>query len=227
VNVRRRHLPVVFAVCLGCASAPAAAQQVDNSGTGGVEARPGTLQAPDAALVGRAVTLAGSIGPGGRRRKIAVERRVGDGKWQRIASATADRNGSFDVRWAPDAAGRFALRAGIVLTARRARRARSSQARELFGQLTVYDVEVASWYGPGFFGQMTACGFPLAEDMAGVAHKTLPCGTRVEFYYRGTTVEVPVIDRGPYVAGRSWDLTQVTPSASAVTGTARVGVLVR
>jgi rare lipoprotein A (peptidoglycan hydrolase) len=63
--------------------------------------------------------------------------------------------------------------------------------------------------------------------MAGVAHKTLPCGTRVEFYYRGRTVEVAVIDRGPYIAGRQWDLTQVTAEALGVTGTARVGVLVR
>jgi len=41
----------------------------------------------------------------------------------------------------------------------------------------------------------------------GVANKTLPCGTKVKLRYRGRTVTVPVIDRGPYVAGRDYDLT--------------------
>ena len=42
----------------------------------------------------------------------------------------------------------------------------------------------------------------------GVANKTLPCGTKVKLRYHGRTVTVPVIDRGPYVAGRDYDLTE-------------------
>ena len=66
----------------------------------------------------------------------------------------------------------------------------------------------ASWYGPGFWGNTTACGQILTKKMLGVAHKKLPCGTRVVFAYRGRWARAKVIDRGPYVSGRKWDLTQ-------------------
>jgi rare lipoprotein A (peptidoglycan hydrolase) len=69
-----------------------------------------------------------------------------------------------------------------------------------------YDPHV-SWYGPGFYGRRTACGLALTTTLIGVAHKTLPCGTRVAFRYRGKIVIARVIDRGPYVRGRQWDLT--------------------
>lgn len=63
-----------------------------------------------------------------------------------------------------------------------------------------------SWYGPGFYGHRTACGLAYTRQILGVAHKTLPCGTKVEFMWEGRSVIVPVIDRGPYVSGRKWDL---------------------
>jgi hypothetical protein len=65
-----------------------------------------------------------------------------------------------------------------------------------------------SWYGPGFYGNGTACGQTLTKTLMGVAHRSLPCGTMVTFRYKGKTVTVPVVDRGPYVAGRTWDLTK-------------------
>ena len=65
-----------------------------------------------------------------------------------------------------------------------------------------------SWYGPGFYGNGTACGQKLTETLVGVAHRTLPCGTLVTFRYNGKTVTAPVIDRGPYAAGRTWDLSK-------------------
>jgi hypothetical protein len=68
-----------------------------------------------------------------------------------------------------------------------------------------------SWYGPGFYGNGGACGMlgpdGLTKDTVGVAHRTLPCGTKVTFRYNGVTVTAQVIDRGPYVAGRTWDMT--------------------
>ncbi len=42
----------------------------------------------------------------------------------------------------------------------------------------------------------------------GVAHRSLPCGTKVKLRYHGRSVTVPVIDRGPYVTGRDYDLTE-------------------
>ena len=66
-----------------------------------------------------------------------------------------------------------------------------------------------SWYGPGFYGKRTACGLAMTESLKGVAHRTLPCGTKITFKNpaNGRTVTAPVVDRGPYVSGRQWDLT--------------------
>ena len=46
------------------------------------------------------------------------------------------------------------------------------------------------------------------RTIMGVAHRSLPCGTLVTFRNpaNGRQVTVPVIDRGPYVAGRTWDM---------------------
>jgi rare lipoprotein A len=65
----------------------------------------------------------------------------------------------------------------------------------------------ASWYGPGLYGNRTACGQTLRASTIGVAHRKLPCGTVVKFVYGGHAVIAPVIDRGPFVKGRAWDLT--------------------
>lgn len=70
-----------------------------------------------------------------------------------------------------------------------------------------------SWYGPGFYGNGTACGQTYSSSIMGVAHKSLPCGTRVTFEYQGRQVTVPVIDRGPYVKGRTFDLSHGTCQA--------------
>ncbi len=55
-----------------------------------------------------------------------------------------------------------------------------------------------TWYGPGFYGNRTACGQRYTRYVVGVAHRTLPCGTMVQFRWHGRTAVAPVIDRGPY-----------------------------
>jgi Lytic transglycolase len=60
------------------------------------------------------------------------------------------------------------------------------------------------------YGGPLACGGRLARNQLGVAHKSAPCGALITFRYGGRTVRVPVIDRGPYIAGREWDLTGAT-----------------
>jgi hypothetical protein len=76
-------------------------------------------------------------------------------------------------------------------------------------------VVVASWYGPGFYENRLPChpwlkanGLPIQflPDTWGVAHKSLPCGTMVTLTHGSRTVTVPVVDRGPYIAGREFDL---------------------
>lgn len=71
----------------------------------------------------------------------------------------------------------------------------------------------ASWYGPGLWGNHTACGNILRPGTMGVAHKTLPCGSKVLIGYHGRYVMTKVIDRGPYIRGRSWDLTLAVSDA--------------
>jgi hypothetical protein len=68
--------------------------------------------------------------------------------------------------------------------------------------------DVATWYGPGFWGNRTACGQTLKRRTVGVAHKTLPCGTKVTLRYKGRFLRTRVIDRGPYAHGATWDLTK-------------------
>lgn len=80
----------------------------------------------------------------------------------------------------------------------------------------------ASWYGPGLYGNKTACGQTLRPYTVGVAHRNLPCGTMVKFVYGGNAVVAPVIDRGPFVKGRAWDLTAAASEALEFEG---VGML--
>jgi rare lipoprotein A len=80
----------------------------------------------------------------------------------------------------------------------------------------------ASWYGPGLYGNHTACGQTLRPNTLGVAHKTLPCGTTVKFVYQGKALITRVIDRGPYVKGRAWDLTAAASEALGLEGVGQV-----
>jgi len=83
---------------------------------------------------------------------------------------------------------------------------------------------IASYYGPGFFGHRTACGSILTRVSYWIAHKTLPCGTRVRVTNRsnGRSIVVSVQDRGPYARGRVVDLTVAAAGALGVRGTAPV-----
>lgn len=69
---------------------------------------------------------------------------------------------------------------------------------------------IASCYGPGLYGNRTANGTVLTTSTLGIAHKTLPLGTRLKLRSNGRTISVTVIDRGPYVAGRAIDLTEAS-----------------
>jgi rare lipoprotein A len=88
-------------------------------------------------------------------------------------------------------------------------RAADGSTRRL-GRLNVYRQAAASWYGPGLYGNHLACGGTLSPSRLGVAHKSLPCGSRVTLRRRGRVLRVPVIDRGPYSGNREFDLTERT-----------------
>jgi hypothetical protein len=65
----------------------------------------------------------------------------------------------------------------------------------------------ATWYGPGLYGNQTACGETLTPTIIGVAHRNLPCGTTIKLNYNGHSLVTQVIDRGPYTTGNAFDLT--------------------
>jgi len=85
---------------------------------------------------------------------------------------------------------------------------------------------IATWFGPGFYGQRTACGQLLTPATIGVAHRTLPCGTLVSVGYHGRRLTLPVIDRGPYGNGAEWDLTSEAARALGIADTVRVSARV-
>lgn len=149
-------------------------------------------------LVGEGLAVRGKMRPSGRHRVKLVFR----GAERGTRSVTTKANGTFALRWSPERTGSYAVRAYGVHD----RRMRSS--RSAARKLTSYRLAGASYYGPGLYGNGVACGGTLLPHTIGVAHKTLPCGTKVKLRYRGRTVTAPVIDRGPYVAGRDYDLTE-------------------
>jgi len=88
---------------------------------------------------------------------------------------------------------------------------------------TPYRYAGASWYGgTKMWGRSTACGQVLRPSTIGVANKTLPCGTPVKFIWHGHSIVAPVIDRGPYIKGRAWDLTSAAAEALEFEGIGRI-----
>lgn len=83
---------------------------------------------------------------------------------------------------------------------------------------------VASWYGPGFQGQLAASGdiYNMYERTA--AHKTLPLGSivRVVAQRTGASTIVRINDRGPYIPGRIIDLSYSAKEALGVGDVAAV-----
>jgi rare lipoprotein A len=84
-------------------------------------------------------------------------------------------------------------------------------------------LEVASWYGKGFKGRLTSDGELYNPKELTAASKTLPIGSRVRVTNteNGRSVVVRINDRGPYVKGRSLDLSR---SAARRIGMVKNGV---
>ena len=85
-----------------------------------------------------------------------------------------------------------------------------------------WDTAKVSWYGPGFYGNTMAGGGALTTTSMVVAHRSLPFGTEIEFEYGGRTCFAVVQDRGPYIAGRTFDL---GPGTAAALGFGGVGTV--
>jgi hypothetical protein len=162
------------------------------------------------ARVDHKVKIRGRVAPAGQRRRITV--RV-DG--EKIRTRTG-RGGRFAARWKPERAGRERVRV------RAAGNLVASGSRARAGRVTVFRRAEASWYGPGLYGNGVACGGTLKPSTMGVAHKTLPCGTKLTIRYHGRQVRAKVIDRGPYIPGREFDLTEAVKNRLRMPGVARI-----
>ena len=160
-------------------------------------------------LYGKSVRVKGYIRPRDSGRKVLIMVRKPGSDWQIVARPKTGREGRFRAQWRPKSVTRYKVRAFLT----------GSDARPRSVSTTVYRTAHASWYGPGLYGNRTACGQTLTSSTQGVAHKSLPCGTRVSLYYRGRSTTVPVIDRGPYVDGRDYDLTAATANRLGFSGT--------
>jgi rare lipoprotein A len=163
-------------------------------------------------LDGSVASVAGTLRPGLARRRVDLQRLGGHG-WRTIAHTITHPRGRFVLRYTPHRL--LTERVRVLFDGD----ARDLSAHRTVGRLSSYRLAGASWYGGG--GGL-ACGGQLTSATMGVANKTLPCGTRVTLRYGGREVRVPVIDRGPYVAGREFDLTEATKRALGFEGVGEV-----
>jgi rare lipoprotein A len=222
MHLRHRHIALLCAAL--CALPAAAAAQSSGGMRYGAGPAPAadSLKAPGAVLLGHTTHVRGTLA-GAAGQSVVVERRKGDGPWERTAIAQADDHGTFDAVWRTDHIGHFALRA--VAAEQQGETGAAAATALPSRDVTVYRRTVATWYGPGFYGRRTACGQRLTHRLLGVAHRTLPCGTKVALLYKGRTITVPVVDRGPFAHGADFDLTYATARALGFAATARLGAV--
>lgn len=167
----------------------------------------------DHVMQGRTVSAYGRLTKGAGR-WVTIQQRS-NGRWRGIGTAY-EHDGRYALRFDANKIGGRRLRAVFKGDER-------NTAARAGAKLRVYDPAPATWYGPGFWGNGTACGQTLSGGTLGVAHRTLPCGTEVALLYQGRTIIVKVIDRGPY-SHADWDLTQETAERLGFTGTDTIGV---
>ena len=152
---------------------------------------------------GRTAAVRGTLLPRQSHRIVRLER-LERGRWRQVDGDLTDRAGRFALRYRTRGTDTSPVRVrfGGDPTARPSRR--------VVGRLNAFRPALASWYGPGLYGNALGCGGTLSPGTVGVAHKSLPCGTTVVLRKGSRVVRARVIDRGPYVGAREFDLTAAT-----------------
>ena len=201
LNLRARHAATALgALCLAITpvALPGTARSDETMAAHGAVAAditPGKSRLN--VLAGRRASVHGRVLSGAAGRAALLQRRSGQ-SWSTIDRATTRAGGDFGFAFRPQQTGSVRLR--VLVDA----------ARREIGRLNVYRRAAVSWYGPGLYGNKLSCGGRLTPGTLGVAHKTLPCGTRVTLRRGDRVIRVRVVDRGPYVGGREFDLTSAT-----------------
>ncbi|MEV4419595.1 septal ring lytic transglycosylase RlpA family protein [Patulibacter sp. NPDC049589] len=198
----------------------------------------GTWSALPTKDASRPVKVSGSFTTNLADRRVNVERKTPTGRWVRAATARVRSTGRFATTWktrstsvhelrvvlAPDADADAAVAGGSTEAAAASTRATTDAPTV---RIAILGRAKATWYGPGFYGQKTACGVTLQADTVGIAHRTLPCGTQVEIRRGGKSIVVPVIDRGPFANGATFDLTKTAADEIGVDGVNAVSFVQR
>jgi rare lipoprotein A len=213
-----------------------------------------TLTVAAAGTLGQPLTISGEAPATDAGLSIDVESaRLHTVGWTTVARATVAPDGRFSTQWTPEANGQVQLRAmlapsastpapngagsstapGAATSTGAAGIAGSGSAAAATTELStspltipIFRSTLATLYGPGFWGRHTACGERLTRATLGVASRTLKCGTRVAVLYEGRELVVPVIDRGPFANGATWDLTMATAHVLGIRQTTRIGTLI-
>jgi rare lipoprotein A (peptidoglycan hydrolase) len=187
----------------GATAVVPAVTQADTQGTAPTAsyARVGVHKRRLNVRTGQRVKVAGIAQPGlaGLIASLQIRRRS---RWRTIDRDRTAPGGHYVLR--------NRMRRPMSVPARVVLRSGNTRVRERIGRLNSFRYAHASWYGPGLYGNHLGCGGRLTYSRLGVAHKTLPCGTKVTLRHGRRSMRVRVIDRGPYVAGREFDLTQAT-----------------
>jgi hypothetical protein len=204
LNLRARWaMTALGALCttISLAALPGTARSDEPTGATGARAAIAADIAPGKSrlnvLAGRQASVKGRVVTGATGRRALLQRRSGD-RWTTIDRATTGAGGAFGFRFRPREPGSARLRVLV-----------DAASREI-GRLNVYRRAAVSWYGPGLYGNKLSCGGNLTPGTLGVAHKTLPCGAHVTLRKGDRVLRVRVVDRGPYVGGREFDLTSAT-----------------
>jgi rare lipoprotein A len=155
--------------------------------------------------------VSGKLLPGVGGRRVALQAGTGRG-WHTVARTRTGRRGGYTMRFAAPAG------SGVALRVRFAGDRLNSRSTAKAGVATVLQPTVASWYSDG---GATACGF---HAYYGVAHLSLPCGTKVTISNGSRSVVATVDDRGPFVGGRTYDLNQNVAGALGFGGVGTVYV---
>jgi rare lipoprotein A len=179
-----------------------------------------TLQTNASAFVRSGVSVTGSVPAADAGDAVEIDElpATPGSTWMEAAVVPSQSNGSFAATLHTAGAGSVTIRALL-----QGSQASSATSPPPSVSVTVYRRSLATLYGPGFWGQRTACGVILRRGTIGVANRTLPCGTEVQVYYKGSVMTVPVIDRGPYAHHANWDLTMATARALGMLGTGTIG----
>ena len=212
---------VPFLAAIAAALPASALAQAPTGGTQAPSGQPSpfAISGGGNALLGKKVRFRGAVEPRFAGHAVLVQYLdPATQAWRKQARTTVEPDGTFLARWKARRVGQFRMRALVGGEARTA-----SASPEL--PLTVFRPAIATWYGPGFYGNETACGIEMTKELVGVAHRRLPCGTNVAVRYGSRTLVVPVVDRGPFGGKAKWDLTAAAAQQLGLTHTDRIGAI--